>query len=88
LFFSSDAVDWYFEAIRTLGPDADTEFLLRFLIDHPHVPVLQATAMFLAVRTIIDMGQDKEDPSIPFPSFYVYIRQPPSLDQVVPAELF
>lgn len=88
LFISSDAIDQYFENIRTLGPDTDTEFLLRFLIDHPHVPVLQATAMFLAVRIIIDMSKEKEDPSIPFPSFYVYIRQPPPLDQVVPAELF
>ena len=52
------------------------------------MPVLQATAMFLAVRIIIDMGKEKEDPSIPFPSFYVYIRQPPPLDQVVPRELF
>src|ERR1700722_8348830 len=27
LFISSDAIDQYFENIRTLGPDADTEFL-------------------------------------------------------------
>jgi hypothetical protein len=44
--------------------------------------------MFLAERIIIDMGKEKKDPSIPFPSFYVYIRQPPPLDQVVPRELF
>lgn len=95
IFVSSDAVDSVFQAIREEqrpdlreGSQVMAELLTRFLIDHPHVPVLQATAMFLTVMAIIDMSKEEEDPQIPFPSAYVYIRQPPPLDEVVPVELF
>jgi len=86
IFVSSDAVDRLFDAIREDDPDVPSRALLRFLIDHRHVPVLQVAAMFVAALQIIEMSKEKEDPATPFPSAYIYIRQPPPLSEVVQPE--
>ncbi len=68
IFVSSDAVEQLFTAVRAESLDAPSGYLTRFLIDHPHVPVLQATAMFISVTAIIEISKDKENPLTPFPS--------------------
>ncbi len=88
IFVSTDAVDRLFDTIRAEDPEAPSWLLTRFLIDHPHVPVLQAAAMFITTMAVIEMSKNKEDPLTPFPSSYIYIRQPPPLSDVVPPEIF